>query len=114
MYVKWKEYRSYKRGVVLRAELVESFRDEVTSRPRSRYLGYLGSIQKSYASDWLARLCFWECAETRMAMLPLSAEQKERAREKLHERIHCPKEWRAAFTAKFGCALKNQDIDNQQ
>jgi hypothetical protein len=104
MYVKWKEYRSYKRGVVLCAELIESYRDEVIGRPRSRYLGYLGSIQKSYASDWLARLCFWECAETRMGRLPLSAEQKERAREKLHERIPFPKAWKAAFAARFGAA----------
>jgi hypothetical protein len=104
MYVKWKEYRTNRRGVVLRVELIESFRDEVTGRPRSRYLGYLGSIQKSYASDWLARLCFWECAETRMAKLPLSAVQKERARVKLHERIPFPKAWKAAFTARFGAA----------
>lgn len=104
MYVKWKEYRTNRRGVVLRAELVESFRDEVTGRPRSRYLGYLSTIQKSYASDWLARLCFWECAEVRMANLPLSAEQKERAREKLHERIPFPKAWKAAFAARFGAA----------
>lgn len=102
MYVKWKEYRSYQRGVVLRAELVESFRDEVTGRPRSRYLGYLGSIQKSYVSDWFTRLCFWECAETRMARLPLSREQKELAREKLHERIPFPKAWKTAFVARFG------------
>jgi hypothetical protein len=36
-----------------------------------------------------------------MTKLPLSAEQKERAREKLHERIPFPKSWKAAFTARF-------------
>lgn len=56
----------------------------------------------SYASDWLARLCFWECAETRMALLSLSAEQKDHARAMLHARIPFPQSWRAVFAAQWG------------
>jgi hypothetical protein len=101
MYLRWKKYTTDKRGPVLRAELLESYRDEVTGKPRSRYLGYLGSIQESYVSNWLTQLCFWECAEIRLARLSLSPENKERVREMLLERVPQPKRGEASILARF-------------
>lgn len=101
MYLRWKKYTADKRGSVLRAELIESYRDEVTGKPRSRYLGYLGSLQESHVSSWLTRLCFWECAEIRLARLSLSPEDKERVREMLLERVPRPKRGEAAIRARF-------------
>jgi hypothetical protein len=101
MYLRWKKYTTGKRGSVLRAELLASYRDEVTGKPRSRYLGYLGSIQESYLSNWLTQLCFWECAEIRLSRLSLSPENKERVREMLLERVPRPKRGEAAIRARF-------------
>ena len=101
MYLRWKKYTTDRRGSVLRAELLESYRDEVTRKPRSRYVGYLGSLQESHVSNWLTQLCFWECAEIRLARLSLSPENNERVRRMLLERVPQPKRGEASIRARF-------------
>ena len=102
MYVRWKRFEGRKGyGSGLRAELIESYRDEVTRKPRTRYLGYLGSVRECDIDDWLTQVCFWNCLEVRLARLPLSVEEKEHARELVRQRVPSPEYWEKLIAAKF-------------
>lgn len=89
MYVRWKREETKRRGTVLRAELVETFRDEVTREPRSRYLAYLGSIREDQVNDRYAQLQFWKRLDRKLTSLLMPVSQEMRVKLKVSQ--HVPK-----------------------
>lgn len=88
MFVRFGRYQLKKGGSVLRAELVESYRDERRgSNPRNRFLAYLGSIREQDCSNPVACVKFWKNFETRLARLRLSTDDEKAVREKVQARI---------------------------
>jgi hypothetical protein len=94
MYIKWKRYKLKSwPGYSIRVEAVESYRDEITGNPQTRYIGYLGSARENQLNDGkddLAQLCFWNCVEVRLARLSISTDKKDEIRAKVAERIPRP------------------------
>lgn len=77
-----------KGGSTLRAELVESYRDERRGgNPRNRFIAYLGSIRERDCSNPVAQAKFWRKVEAQLARLRLSADDEKAIREKVQARI---------------------------
>jgi hypothetical protein len=88
MFVRFPKYELKKGGTILRAELVESFRDPRTGgEPRNRFLSYLGSISEGDCSNPVAQVRFWRGVDARLARLHLSDDDKQVVREKVQARI---------------------------
>jgi hypothetical protein len=95
MFVKWRKetLQDRARSVTLRAEIVKSFRDPVTTKPRSQFIAYLGSIKESYCSVPVAQERFWREVEAKLSLLHLAPEDEQNIREKLLARVPRPKSW---------------------
>lgn len=88
MFVRFGKYQLKKGGSALRAELVESFRDERKGgNPRNRFIAYLGSIRELDCSDPVAQAKFWRSVEAALARLHLQTDDEEAVREKVQARI---------------------------
>lgn len=103
MFVRFRRYQLRKGGNALRAELVESYRDERKGGgPRNRYISYLGSIREQDCSNPVAQHRFWHSVEARLTRLRLSADDEKMVRDKVQERIP-QKSWSdiVAYLSKF-------------
>ena len=88
MFVRFRKCELRKGGKTLRAELVESYRDERTGgNPRNRFIAYLGSIKEQDCSNPVVQMKFWRGVETRLARLRLSTDDENIVREKVQARI---------------------------
>jgi hypothetical protein len=83
MFVRFGRYRLKNGGITLRAELVESYRDERKGgNPHNRYVSYLGSIREHDCLHPVAQAKFWNSVEARLKSLCLSFETETQIREK--------------------------------
>jgi hypothetical protein len=88
MFVRFGRYQLKKGGNVLRAELVESYRDERKGgNPRNRFIAYLGSIRERDCSSPVAQAKFWRKVEAQLARLHLTTDDETTVREKVQARI---------------------------
>ena len=95
MYIKWRkeQLRDKARSIVLRAQIVRSYRDPVTRRVRSQFIGYLGSIKESLCDVPIAQERFWREVDQKLAHLSLAPDDEQRIREKMLEKVPRPRGW---------------------
>jgi hypothetical protein len=97
MYVKWKKerLRDKAKSTVLRAQVVRSYRDPVTTKVRSEFVGYLASIKKSCCDLPVAQERFWREVDAKLSHLALPPGDEQHVRYKLLEKVPRPKDWLA-------------------
>lgn len=87
MYILWRKYPLKDGGFSLRAELVKSYRDEISGNPRNKLVSYLGSIRGNKLNNPVARAYFWLDANTKIARLYITANEKESIRSQIKTRV---------------------------
>ncbi len=87
MHLQWKIYELKNGQRSLRAELVKSYRDKITSLPRNKVVCYLGSIRESNLKFSLARDYFWWQVNIKLYRLSLSATERKKIIENISERV---------------------------
>lgn len=87
MFILWRKYPLRNGEFSLRAELVKSYRDEISGEPRNKFVSYLGSIRKNRINNPIARAYFWLDVNTKIARLFMSANEKESIRSQIRARV---------------------------
>jgi hypothetical protein len=106
MYVKWRseQLRDKSKSVVLRAQIVRSYRDPARPRKvRSEFIAYLASIKEADRNTPLMQEMFYREVDHKLARLSLNPDDEQRIREKLLETVPRPRSWREILApyAKF-------------
>jgi hypothetical protein len=87
MFILWRKYPLKNGEVSLRAEVVKSYRDKISGEPRNKLVCYLGSIREKRLNSSIARAYFWLEANSRIARLFITANEKDDIRSQVRKRI---------------------------
>lgn len=87
MFILWRKYPLKNGEFCLRAELIKSYRDKVSGKPRNKLVRYLGSIRESKLSNPIARAYFWLGANDKISRLFITASEKENIRSQIKNRV---------------------------
>lgn len=87
MFILWRKYSLKNGEFSLRAEVVKSYRDEISGEPRNKFVSYLGSIRKNRINNPIARAYFWLEVNDKISRLYISANEKESIRFQIKLRV---------------------------
>jgi hypothetical protein len=95
MYIRVKEdkLRDKERSTSLRFEVIQSYRDQVSQRPKSRLIVYLGSIRQTDLNKAPKQELFWRKVDLRLGRLSLSLLDEQNIRNNLRKRVPRPACW---------------------
>ena len=95
MYIKIRkeQLRDRAKSIVLRFQIVRTYRDPVTRQVHSQFIAYLATIKESLCSVPAAQQQFWRKIDHKMSRLALAPDVEKQLREKLLEKVSRPRSW---------------------
>jgi hypothetical protein len=106
MYIKVRkeQLRDKARSTVLRFQIAHSYRDPVTGKVRSAFIGYLSSIDAALCSAPVVQEKFWREVDRKLACLSLAPDDEQHIREKLLAKVPRPRGWAEILAPYKRCA----------